>query len=213
MRCMCKQPRTRGAKVRHPSCYAGVIMSWSVRQRTLFVACLLVLKVALWSWLLATIGAEQLVALVGAENGYLVMFLVALFGGLSTFTSVTYFVTVLTLSSAGLNPIGLAIASSLGVSIGDVIFYFIGYLGLRHVVAGWISRGIHRASVWLERKPRTFVFMAVYAYAAFTPLPNDALAVALGVVRQPLALILPALILGNFTLTLLLAHFGSVLPF
>lgn len=188
-------------------------MSWHVRKRTLFIAFLLVLKVALWSWLLATIGAERIVAFVGAENGYVVMFLVALFGGLSTFTSVTYFATVLTLGSAGLNPVGLAAASSMGVSIGDAIFYFIGYLGLRHVVAGWIGRAIHRASVWLETKPRAFVFAAVYAYAAFTPLPNDLLAVALGAMRQPLFLILPALILGNFTLTLILATFGGQLPF
>ncbi len=184
-------------------------MSWHPRKRTLFIAFLLVLKVALWSWLLATVGAERIVAFIGAENGYVVMFLVAFFGGLSTFTSVTYFATVFTLASAGLNPVGIALASSAGVSVGDVIFYYIGYLGLRHVVAGWVSRAIARTSTWLERKPRAFVFAAVYVYAGFTPLPNDVLAVALGAMRQPLLLILPALILGNFTLILMIATFGG----
>lgn len=187
-------------------------MIWHPRKKTLLIAALLVLKVALWTWLLTAIGAERVVAFIGAENGYVVMFLVALFGGLSTFTSVSYFASVLTLASAGLNPVGLALCSSAGVSIGDAIFYFIGYLGLRHVVAGWVSRFIERTSRWLEKKPRVFVFAAVYCYAAFTPLPNDILAVALGAMRQPLWLVLPALVLGNFTLTLLLSLFGGMLP-
>lgn len=194
------------------SCYAETTMSWHVRRRTLLIAGFLVLKVALWSWLLSTIGAERIVEFIGAKNGYVVMFLIAFFGGLSTFTSVTYVATVITLASGGLNPVGLAIASSAGVSIGDAIFYYIGYFGLRHVVAGWIGRFIHKASLWLKTKPRALVFAAIYGYAGFTPLPNDVLAAALGALRQPLWLVLPALVLGNFTLTLLLARFGSLLP-
>lgn len=188
-------------------------MSWHPKKKTLLIAGLLVLKVALWTWLLSAIGAERVVAFIGAENGYVVMFLVALFGGLSTFTSVSYFASIFTFASAGLHPAGLALASSLGVSIGDVIFYLIGYLGLRHVVAGWVSRFIGRASLWLGKKSRVYVFAAVYCYAAFTPLPNDVLAAALGAMRQPLRLVLPALVLGNFTLTLLLALFAGRLPF
>jgi membrane protein YqaA with SNARE-associated domain len=187
-------------------------MALSTRKKTLIIAALLALKVALWSWLLATVGAERVVGFVGVENAYLIMFLVAFLGGLSTFTSVTYVATVITLASGGVHPVGLAIASSAGVSLGDAIFYYIGFWGLRHVVAGWIGRAIHRASLWLEHKPRAFIFGAVYLYAGFTPLPNDVLAVALGALRQPLWLVLPALVLGNFTLTLLLAQFGSVLP-
>jgi membrane protein YqaA with SNARE-associated domain len=187
-------------------------MSWGVRKRTLFIALLLVLKVALWSWLLATIGAERIVEFIGAKNGYMVMFLIAFFGGLSTFTSVTYVATVITLASGGLHPVGLAIASSAGVSIGDAIFYYIGYFGLRHVVAGWIGRAIEQGTRWLGARPKMYVFAAVYVYAGFTPLPNDVLAVALGAMRQPLYVVLPALVLGNFTLTLLLSHFGSMLP-
>jgi membrane protein YqaA with SNARE-associated domain len=188
-------------------------MAWHSRKRTLFIAFLLVLKVAAWTWLLSTVGADRIVEFIGAENGYVVMFLVALLGGLSTFTSVTYFAMLLTLASSGLNPVFLAIASSMGVSIGDAIFYYIGYLGLRQIAAGRVQRLIVRMSTWLEYKPKLFIFAVVYSYAAFTPLPNDVLAMILGAARQRLVLILPALILGNFTLVLLLATFGSWLPF
>lgn len=99
------------------------------------------------------------------------------------------------------------------MSIGDVIFYYIGYLGLRQVAAGRLQRLIGRMSTWLENKPKLFIFTAVYSYAAFTPLPNDILAMILGAARQRLVLVLPALILGNFTLVLLLATFGSWLSF
>ncbi len=187
-------------------------MSWSLHKRTVFVALLLTLKVAGWTWLLYTVGAERLVAYIGAENGYLVMFLVALFGGLSTFTSVTYFATVFTLASAGLEPIGLALASSAGVSIGDAIFYYIGLWGLREVAPGHISRLLSRGTKWLTQRSRVMVFAFVYSYAAFTPLPNDVLAIILGATRQPFFLIMSALILGNFTLIVLLATFGTLLP-
>jgi membrane protein YqaA with SNARE-associated domain len=180
-------------------------MWWHSRTGTLLIAFLLILKVAFWSWLLATIGADRLVAYIGVENGYVVMFLVAFLGGLSTFTSVTYFATVLTLASGGLSPVGLAVASSAGVTLGDAIFYLIGYLGLRHIVAGRVSLLIVRASRFLESHPPAYLFFAVYAYAAFTPFPNDVLTIILGALRQPFLLVLTALVLGNFTLTLILA--------
>lgn len=175
----------------------------------LLIAVLLVIKLGIWSWLLYTFGAEALVSYIGVQNGYLVMFLVALLGGLSTFTSVTYFATVFTLAAAGLSPLGLAAASSAGVSIGDVIFYYIGYFGLRQVAAGRLSNLITRASQWLEKKPKTLVLGFVYAYAAFTPLPNDVLALILGTTKQPLQLVLPALLLGNATLIFILVAFGN----
>jgi len=183
------------------------------RLRALFIAALLVGKVVLWTWLLTTIGAERMVAYIGVENGYFVMFMIAFFGGLSTFTSVTYFATVITLASAGLNPVGLAFASSAGVTIGDAIFYYIGYFGLREVAAGRVGRFVARTTAWLERKPKIGIASFVYCYAAFTPLPNDILAMILGAMRQPLWLILPALVLGNATLTYLTASLGGFLPF
>jgi membrane protein YqaA with SNARE-associated domain len=181
-------------------------------RKALLLALLLVIKVGIWTWLLYTIGAEQIVAYVGAENGYIIMFLVALLGGLSTFTSVTYFATVFTLAAAGLNPLGLALASSAGVSIGDVIFYYIGYFGLREVAAGRLSGFIATSSMWIQKKPKALVVIFVYMYAAFTPLPNDILAVMLGTTRQPLRWVLPALVLGNATLIFILVSFENLLP-
>lgn len=188
-------------------------MAWFPRRRTVGIALVLIATVVAWIWLLATLGADGLVTLIGAENGYLAMFLVALFGGLATFTSITYFATVLTLGSAGLDPIGLAVASTLGISTGDVIFYFVGYFGVRQVATGLLESYILRINRYLEGSSRVFIFAVVYCYAAFTPLPNDLLALVFGTARQPLLLILPAFILGNFTLVLLLAVFGSYLTF
>jgi len=153
-----------------------------------------------------------MVAWIGVENGYLVMFFIAFFGGLSTFTSVTYFATVITLAAAGLNPVGLAFASSAGVTIGDAIFYYIGYYGLREVATGRVGRFVVFVTRWLEKKPRAGIFMFIYSYAAFTPLPNDVLAILLGAMRQPIWLVLPALVLGNATLTYLTANLGGFLP-
>lgn len=180
---------------------------------TSVIAILLIIEVAAISYLLYTVGADRMVEYIGVENGYLIMFVVALLGGLSTFTSVTYFVTVFTLAAAGLNPLGLALASSVGISIGDFIFYYIGYYGLRKVVSGRIGRGIARLSRWLETQSQFMVALFVYMYAAFTPLPNDVLAMLLGSAKQPLRLMLPALVLGNATLIYILVTFSNLLSF
>lgn len=172
---------------------------------TIFAALTVVGTAAVWTWLLLFIGPEQLVAYVGAENGYLIMFLVALLGGLATYTGVTYVATVLTLASAGFDPILLAVVSTAGVSTGDVLFYVIGYFGVRQLATGLIERWLLYISRWFERSSRVFLFAVVYCYAAFTPFPNDLLALVLGSARQPLSVIGPAFIVGNFTQVLLLA--------
>lgn len=176
---------------------------------TIFAVLIFISTAALWTWMLSVIGPEQLVAFVGAENGYLVMFLVALLGGLATYTGVTYVATVLTLASAGFDPILLAIVSTAGVSAGDVLFYVIGYFGVRQLATGVIERWLIRINHWLEGSSRVFIFVVVYCYAAFTPFPNDLWALVLGSARQPLIVIGPAFIIGNFTQVLLLAFFAS----
>jgi membrane protein DedA with SNARE-associated domain len=183
------------------------------RRNTIFIALGLVAFVGLWTWLLLTYGADGIVSYLGAENGYLVMFLVALFGGMSSFSGVTYVATILTLAGGGLNPLSLALAAGAGTTIGDTIYYYIGRYGVREVAESYFSNLVSRATAWLSQKPSWAVFLGSYLYTGFTPLPNDVLTITLGLTHQPLRVVLPALALGNATLTYLIATFGGSLPF
>ena len=187
-------------------------MAYLLHRNTL-IALGLILIVIGWSWLLLTVGSEALVDLIGVQNGYLLMFFMALFGGVSSVTGVTYVATIITLASAGLNPALLALASGLGISIGDTIYYLIGRLGLRELAMSRFEEQVRSFTTWLFAKPAWLRALGIYIYTGFTPLPNDILTILLGVSRQPYVVVLPALVLGNATLTFLIATFGSTLEF
>ena len=184
-----------------------------VFNRNTLIALGLVLIIIGWSWLLLTFGSEALVELIGVRNGYLVMFFMALFGGVSSITGVTYVATIFTLASAGLNPALLGLASGLGISIGDTIYYLIGRFGLRELAMSRFEEKVRGFTAWLTKKPAWLRAVGIYIYTGFTPLPNDILTILLGVSRQSYLVVLPPLILGNATLTFLIATFGSTLSF
>ncbi len=172
------------------------------------------LSVVIWGLLIYFFGSEKIVEIIGVKNGYLIMFLVALFGGVSSFTGATYPATIITLASGGLDPLLLALTSAAGVSVGDTLYFTLAHKGSYILKKeGKINEYVTKLRHWLEDKSRILIGTVVYAYAAFTPLPNDVLCVAMGLARQPYLLIITALVLGNFTLTLIIAHFGTLFPF
>jgi|GEM_PF-308295 len=90
----------------------------------LFVAILLAWTVLLW-----TVGPEQMVSYIGVQNGYLIGFFLATFGGMSTLSSASYFATIITLAAGGLNPYLLAVVAGFGLLIGDSLFFYLGKSG------------------------------------------------------------------------------------
>lgn len=172
----------------------------------------LLVTVAIWTTVLYFFDAQNIAETIGVENGYLITALVALLGGVSSVGGPTYVAAVLTFASAGLNPLGLALASGLGVSIGDTVYFYLGKHGSSALSEGKLYKKINEISGWLKNKSEWLVGLFAYVYCAFTPLPNDILTVALGALQQRYLVVLPAVVLGNITLVYMLARFGGVLP-
>lgn len=142
------------------------------------------LLVLTWTVFLLYLGPETVVTAIGVQNGYLLMFLVSLLGGVSSIGATIYVATIISLAAGGLNPLLLALASGAGVSIGDSVYYFLGYRSSYLVPTH--SRATHyiqRFSNWLTERARWLRALAIYCYTAFTPLPNDILTVLMGVAR------------------------------
>jgi len=172
----------------------------------LFLA--LSLTILFWTVLLACFSPEEIVAWLGVKNGYAVMFLVSLFGGVSALTAGSYFGVLLTLAAGGLDPILLGIVSGTAATVGDTVFYFAGKHGGRTLSRGKLRRTLKRMSRWLNKKPKWFAPILLYFLAAFTPIPNDITAGVMGLARRSwLATVLP-LVLGNITLTIIVAYLG-----
>ena len=73
------------------------------------------------------VDPENFINLIGLENAYILMFLTAFVGGLTTFNFIPYYSIIILLVSAGLNPLYVGAASAVGVMCGDTFSYFVGY--------------------------------------------------------------------------------------
>jgi len=161
-----------------------------------------------WSILLIHIPPTEIIAYLGVENALLVAFLVSAFGGVSTATSVNYYTTVIALAAGGASIFALGIVAGIGITIGDSLFYYLGTR--RHEIltkkgAEWAQK----IENWVNKQHPLSVQVGAYLYTGVTPLPNDVLTVGLGLAEYSYRKLLPALLLGNITLTILIAQFAN----
>ncbi|MCF7799042.1 hypothetical protein K9M74_04000 [Candidatus Woesearchaeota archaeon] len=162
----------------------------------------------LWSLLLYFIGPQRIVSLIGAQNIYLVLFIIGTVGGVSTLTSATFYTSLTAFALGGANPFLLGIAGGLGITIGDSLFYYLGKKG-QESLATKARRITLKFSNWLNQQPSWVVPVVTFVYAGLTPLPNDILMVTLGVSRYKYTFLILPLILGNILLSLLVAFFAG----
>lgn len=168
------------------------------RTKNILVFSVLILLIAGWIFLFKYVNPQELVAKIGATNGYTILFLLGLIGGASTFTAPSYFIALTTLSIGGLNPILLGLAGGLGITIGDTIIFFIGLVAGRKAPEKFKER-LEKIEKRIEKKPRWFVNILLYSYIGFTPLPNEIATIPMGLIGLRKRRIILFLFLGNIT--------------
>lgn len=161
----------------------------------------------LWTIVLLYIGPEMLVAKLGVQNGFLLVFLLASLGGVSVFTGAPYYVTLVTLAIGGLNPFLLGLIAGTGAAIGDSVFYYLGLTG-KYLLPEKFDRKIERVRTWLNRGPRWAIPVGVYVYTGLTPLPQDVMMLAVALTQAKYKWVLLAMWLGNITLATIIAIFA-----
>lgn len=146
------------------------------------------------------VSPEKVVSLVGVEKGYLLIFIFALFG-VSGFTSAPFYTLLFTFIASGeFNVFLLALVSAPAMTIGDSLFFFLGYKG-----HGVVGGRLHRFSSWIEGKPQWITPLFAYLYSSFFPLPQDVLMVFLGLGKCKFRYIFFAVLFGNITFILFTA--------
>ncbi len=158
-----------------------------------------------WSLLLYFVSPREIVDYIGIENGYAVAFLVAACGGFSSLTSTSIYATIITLAAGGLDPLLLGMFAGTGVTIGDCLFYYMGYKG-GSIISGSLKVFFETLSAWLQKGPSWFVPVIVFVYAGFTPLPNDILTISLAVAKIRWRRIILPLWAGNMVLVIIIAE-------
>ncbi|MDW7731329.1 MAG: hypothetical protein SCH66_02740 [Methanolobus sp.] len=176
----------------------------SSRKRDIAILTILVIFIVAWSVFLIYYPPEKIVGFLGVQNTYLIVFLLAAIGGVSAFTSTSFYAALVTISLGGANPVFLALFASVGLTLGDIVFYTIGKKGKNCVTSNY-GKYIDRSLRLVEDVSDTTIIILIFFYS-LTPLPSDILAIVLAILGFPLKKMVPPLIIGNFVLTLILAE-------
>lgn len=159
-----------------------------------------------WSALLFYVGADSIVDFLGIENSLLVVFLVSVFAGVSTFGSPVYIIVILSLSAGGVNPILLSLVSGLSLFIGDSFFFYLGHRG-RSALSGFLGDYLKKFSNFVKNQPLPLSITLIYLYYSIVPLPNDILSIPLGLSHFKYGYFAIPAILGNITFLLVITSF------
>lgn len=150
------------------------------------------LAVILWLYLLTP---EQIIAALGIQNSYLLLFVMAFIGGISTFVVIPYVFVMVGLAFGGLDPFVLGFIAATGEALGDCTSYWLG-----RYMSGVLPPVTHR---WLDRlitlyskKPRLLPLFC-FCYGAFIPFSNDFVTIPMGMSRYSFWKTMLPLWLGN----------------
>ncbi|MES2225262.1 MAG: hypothetical protein V4480_00445 [Patescibacteria group bacterium] len=168
-------------------------------------AALILLFIIAWALVLILIPPSTIVAAVGPGNTYLVGFIVALVAGFSAITGTTAYATIIEFARGGADPLLLGAISGIGLFISDAAFYALALRGRRVVSRKW-KKPFAVVRRIMDRIPDAAVYVGVFAFAAFGPIPNDVLLVALIVGDYEFKRFWPFLLAGDLTFMLFLSY-------
>ena len=161
-----------------------------------------------WTVLIYMYNPEEIVRAVGINSGYLIIFIIAIIGAFSSFTTLTIYPAVATFALGDMHPLVLGLVAGIGLTIGDTVFYLFGsriraYTSMRFKVK------LERFMQKIQPEPQWLVPSFIYFYVGFTPFPNNVLTGLLAVTGYPFNKVITPLFLGDLTLPLLAAYMFS----
>ncbi len=176
------------------------------KTKKIVIFSLLVVFLIIISLALFFTNPEELVDKIGTRNGYIILFLASLFGGLSSFGAVFFLTFLTTLLLGGLNPIYAGLIAGVGLAIGDMLMFHVGSRGRDLLSKQWDERinkvsNVIKKRFWLKK---AIPYLA-YIYLAFTPFPNDVLILFLAAIKFPAKKMYLIIILGDITYVLIVS--------
>lgn len=159
------------------------------------------------SFFLLYSSPERLVGSIGVQNAYVLIFVLAFLGGLTTFTGVPYHPVLVVLAVGGLNPLLLGLSTAFGVMLGDSTSYFVGYQGGAIVPQG-IQKFLARLLSFAMRYPRALPLF-FFLYGSLCPFSNDFIIISMGLAHYPFWRVMIPLGLGNLVFNISLAYLAT----
>ncbi len=154
----------------------------------------------------ATIPTDTIIGYVGIERAPLLMFVLGMIGGLSTFTGVPYHLVLMGLAAGGATPWLLGIATASGVMVGDSTTYLFSRQA-KKAVSGRVERWLASVSHVLARHPR-LLMPGLMLYGTISPFSNDFIVASLTLMGISYRRIIIPLTIGNMLYNITLAYLG-----
>lgn len=150
---------------------------------------------------------EELISLIGVENAYLLIFILAFLGGITTFSGIPYHLVLITLATGGLNPVLLGTSTALGVMLGDTTSYYVGYQGSA-IIPGAFHKILNMIRNFGLKHPRMLPLL-FFLYGCISPFSNDFIVISMGLSHYPYWRVIVPLGLGNLVFNIFLACFAN----
>ncbi len=75
------------------------------RTKNLILVIIMLLFIFIWTLLLIIIGSKEIVSFIGVEESHLIIFLLAVFGALTSLTTFSIYPIIGTFVAGGINPL------------------------------------------------------------------------------------------------------------
>lgn len=177
-------------------------------KQILRVILLIIITLGLINLLFIWISPQEIVEKIGIKNSYLIAFLVASFGGLSSVTSPILYTMIATFAAGGSVPWLLGITSGLGIALGDMLIFLLaqfGYISTQKIHQQTSSKYRH-----LQKKiPKWLQFILLYMILGFTPIPNDIVMIFLVLIGYSWKNLVPILLISGITIATITAYTGE----
>lgn len=180
------------------------------RTKQIFFVSLTLLLLISIIVLIVSVGPETIVESIGVENAYLLLFLFAIFGGVSAFTAPSFYATLAGFFMAGLDPISIALIGALGLAIGDSIFYFMGLKGHELTKKTRYREEITRVQQKINKVPKKWATIFIFLYASLSIFPKDILCLAMGISKYPYIKFIIPMSLGNLFFIFIFLYLVSI---
>lgn len=181
------------------------MVTWLKRHKILLTVVLVLIS---FNLLFFCITPEEIVAQIGVENSYLVAFLLAAIGGVSTFTGTALYATIATFAAGGAHPLLLGFIAGIGIFISNSLFFLLARLG-RKSIQGQLRYKVVRIAAWVEVKmPHWLTLILVYLYLSFSPFSDDLLMIGLVIAGYKYRHVAPVLLAGGISLATFVAYLG-----
>ncbi|WP_242492654.1 VTT domain-containing protein [Methanolobus psychrotolerans] len=168
----------------------------------------IILFIVSWSILLYYHPPEELVDKLGVNNVYIFVFMLAMIGGVSTFTSTTFYTALITIALGGVNTILIAVFASVGLTSGDLLFYYMGTKS-KNCIKSRYADYVLALTKRIENIDDRMIMLLIFLYS-LTPLPSDIIAIALAIAEFSFKKMIVPLLVGNFILIIILVELSKL---